>query len=146
MSESTIPHTGDGIHIDGFKITAVEVNHAVETVAYVVESADGSVIFIGDTGPTDEVWETANRINNLKAIFVETSLPDTMQHVADVTGHLTPAALDEELRKLEALHTDVYLYHMKLMYRPFIKSELALLEKKNMHILHDGQVIRIASV
>jgi ribonuclease BN (tRNA processing enzyme) len=133
------------IRIGDFNITAVEVNHAVETVAYVVESEDGSVIFIGDTGPTEEIWETANKINNLKAIFVETSLPDTMQHVADVTGHLTPAALDEELRKLETLHTDVYLYHMKLMYRPFIKSELALLEKKNMHILHDGQIIKISS-
>jgi ribonuclease BN (tRNA processing enzyme) len=133
------------IRVDGFRITAVEVNHAVETMAYVVESEEGAVIFIGDTGPTDEIWETANKVKNLKAIFVETSLPDTMQHVADLTGHLTPAALDEELRKLGALHTDVYLYHMKLMYRPSIKNELALLEKKNMHILHDGQVISITS-
>ena len=134
------------ITIDGFKISAVEVNHAVETVAYVVESKDGTVIFIGDTGPTDEIWSIANKTDNLKAIFVETSLPDKMQHVANVTGHLTPAALHEELEKLETLHTDVYLYHMKLMYRPFIKSELASLEKKNMHILQDGQVIRIGSV
>ena len=37
---------------------------------------------------------------NLKAAFVETSFPNRMQKIADVSGHLTPQTLKDELPKL----------------------------------------------
>lgn len=65
---------GEKFRVENLDVTAIMVHHVVETLGYLVESREGSVIFAGDTGPTDEVWEIANRSRNLKAIFVETSL------------------------------------------------------------------------
>ncbi len=89
-------------------MTAVLVHHVIETVSYAVESKEGSILIVGDTGPTEEVWTVANNISNLKAIFIETSLPNSMKDVADMTGHLTPSGLEEELKKLNT-HNPQYL-------------------------------------
>jgi cAMP phosphodiesterase len=134
------------VRIDNLDVTAIRVHHIVETVGYVIESREGTVIFAGDTGPTDEVWRIANKIENLKAIFVETSLPDSMRDIANMTGHLTPSSLEHELKKLDSRKTDIYLYHMKLQYHQAIQSEIALIKNRNIHILEDGQVIQINSL
>jgi len=133
---------GEKVRLDAFDITPILVDHVVETVGYIIEEEEGSVIFVGDTGPTEKIWEIANRTSNLKAIFIETSLPDGMTEVADVTGHLTPSTLEQELNKLNAHNPDVYLYHMKLRYQKSIEREISLIENRNIRILEDGQIIR----
>ncbi len=131
------------VTLDNVDVTAVLVNHVIETASYAIESKEGAVIIIGDTGPTDDIWNLANSISNLKAVFVETSLPDSMKDVADMTGHLTPAGLAEELKKLNSLNPPIYLYHMKLQYREAIQREIAKIKDRDIHILQDGEVIRI---
>lgn len=134
---------GDKIRMDTLDVTAIKVDHTVETVGYIVESEKGSVIFMGDTGPTDEIWHVANRLNDLQAIFIETSLPDSMSELAHASGHLTPSALEGELMKLRNHKPDIYLYHMKIHLYESIKHEIALLNNMRLHILQDGQTIRI---
>ena len=134
---------GEKFYLENFEVTAIKVHHVVETLGYVIESKEGAVIFSGDTGPTDELWRIANSVENLKAIFVETSLPNSMRDIADITGHLTPSSLEQELNKLDSLKTDIYLYHMKLQYRQAIQSEIALIRNKKIHLLKDGQRIQI---
>ncbi|MBI4632855.1 MAG: 3',5'-cyclic-nucleotide phosphodiesterase [Deltaproteobacteria bacterium] len=134
---------GVTIKLYDLSVTAFSVNHTVETVGYVIEAAEGAVIFMGDTGPTDDVWDIANKVKQLKAVFVETSLPDGMKDIADMTGHLTPASLSRELKKLDTHKIDIYLYHMKLQYHTFIQKEISLLNNKNVCILEDGQIVRI---
>jgi cAMP phosphodiesterase len=51
----------------------------------------------GDTGPTHQLWELLNRTPNLKALLLETSFPDELQDLADISGHLTPRTLRGEL-------------------------------------------------
>ena len=133
---------GEKLRLDDFDITPILVDHVVETVGYIIEAEEGSVIFVGDTGPTEKIWEIANSIKNLKAIFIETSLPDGMMEVADVTGHLTPSTLEQELKKMNTRNPDIYLYHMKLRYEQSIQREIALIEDRNIHMLKDGQIIR----
>jgi cAMP phosphodiesterase len=133
---------GEKIRLDSLDVTAILVHHVVETVGYAIESEEGSVLFIGDTGPTQEIWEVANRIKNLKAIFVETSLPNNMKEIADMTGHLTPGTLEQELKKLDSHNLDVYLYHMKIQHQESIQREIALIKSWSIHILQDGQIIR----
>jgi ribonuclease BN (tRNA processing enzyme) len=133
---------GEKIRLDDLDVTAILVDHVVETVGYLIEAEEGSAVFVGDTGPTEEIWEIANRAKNLKAIFIETSLPDDMTEIADATGHLTPSTLERELKKLDAHSPDIYLYHMKLRYEKSIQREIALLENRSIHILKDGQIIR----
>jgi ribonuclease BN (tRNA processing enzyme) len=134
--------SGEKVRLGDLDVTAIPVHHVVETVGYAVESREGSVVFIGDTGPTEEIWEVANRTKNLKAVFIETSLPDDMREIADITGHLTPSTLRQELKKLKGAHPDIYLYHMKLQYQKAIQREIALIENRNIHMLRDGQIIR----
>jgi len=127
-------------------VMAVPVHHCVETVAYLIEAEGGNkaAVFIGDTGPTQEIWQVAaRRSGNVRAIFVETSLPGLMEDVAELTGHLTPAGLARELEKLGPSTAAVYLYHMKIPYRDQIRREVAELGNPRIHVLQDGQEIHL---
>lgn len=139
--------TGEKIRVGHLLVTAIPVHHCVETVAYVIESNQDSstttAIFVGDTGPTEEIWRVAGKAENVRAIFVETSLPGEMSDVAELTGHLTPAGLARELKKLDSLSPQVYLYHMKIQYREEIRREIDRMGGSPVHILRDGEIIRI---
>jgi ribonuclease BN (tRNA processing enzyme) len=81
----------------GVRVTAVAVTHgrAVPALAYRFDTADGSVVFSGDTAPNDELIGLAGGADIL------------VHHVADL-GYLerhgcTGAALE----RMAALHTDV---------------------------------------
>ncbi|MCG6533524.1 MAG: MBL fold metallo-hydrolase [Syntrophales bacterium LBB04] len=138
---------GETISIEGLDITAVKVSHTVETVGYVIESSKGAVVFTGDTGPTNEIWRIAKaKKRKLRAIFMETSLPNDMQYLAEITGHLTPASLEKELTKLGRLSVPIYLYHMKAHLHEVIKEELTLLLNGNLQALEDGQIMQIGAL
>lgn len=110
--------------VNGLRLTPIPVRHTVPTHGYLVEEPDGAVLFTSDTGPTQEVWEVANRTARLKAVIVEVSFPNRMRKVADVSLHLTPAMLAEELTKLTR-DVPVYLYHLKPPYLDELRAELA---------------------
>jgi ribonuclease BN (tRNA processing enzyme) len=109
---------------NGLVLTPIPVHHIVPTHGYVVEDGDGAVIFTSDTGPTEEIWEVANRTANLKALIVEVSFPSRLQMVADVSLHLTPTSLAGELGKLRR-EVPVYLYHLKPSFLNELRAELA---------------------
>lgn len=125
------------------QVRAIGVHHTVETMGFMIESQGKSVLFLGDTGPTENAWKAARAMKGLKAIFVETSLPGSMQGIADKTGHLTPLTLACELEKLKNAKPEIYLYHMKPRYAAMISREVAAIQNRKIHILKDGQVIRI---
>jgi hypothetical protein len=66
-----------------------------------------------------------------------------MKDVADITGHLTPFSLQAELKKLKGKKPDIYLYHMKPSYHEVIRKEVAAIKDRKIHIIEDGQIIRI---
>lgn len=108
----------------GLRLTSVPVRHTVPTHGYLVEDEGGAVLFTSDTGPTQEVWDLANRTPKLKAVIVEVSFPSRMQAVADVSLHLTPTTLAAELAKLKR-DVAVHLYHLKPAYVDELRQELA---------------------
>lgn len=110
--------------VNGLRLTPVPVSHIVPTHGYVVEDETSTVIFTSDTGPTEEIWEVANRLPRLSAIIVEVSFPSRLQAVADVSLHLTPTTLAKELEKLRR-DTAVYLYHLKPSCLDELRDELA---------------------
>jgi ribonuclease BN (tRNA processing enzyme) len=109
---------------NGVRLTPIPVRHTVPTHGYLVEEEGHAVLFTSDTGPTDEVWEVANRTQNLRAVIVEVSFPSRMQSVADVSLHLTPTTLAGELAKLRR-DVPVHLYHLKPAYVDELRQELA---------------------
>jgi len=127
-----------------FSVTAVSVSHSVETVGFIIEFEGGAVIFVGDTGPTERLWELARGYYGLKAIFIETSFHDDFKNLASISGHLTPSCLDRELEKLGDNAPDIYLFHMKPMLDlyPFEES-IRGIRSRNIKILKDGDAITL---
>jgi cAMP phosphodiesterase len=125
-------------------IRPFQVNHSIDGLGYLVIEGKSSVIFSGDTGPTDKLWEIANHeaqsLNRLKAIFLETSFPSSLQRVADASCHLTPATLKGELAKFKSKGIPIYLYHLKPRFFDAIKKEIDALNNEDVKILENDQV------
>lgn len=116
---------GSKFKIGKYEITTVPVTHPVESCGFVVKNGNAAVAMSGDTGPTEQLWKVLNRVKNLKAVLLETSFPNRLQQLADISGHLTPQTLKSELTKFRRNGTDVFLYHLKPAFVPQLKKELA---------------------
>ena len=125
----------------GFTVKAVRLNHAVECVGYFLETRGGTILHLGDTGPTEAVWRHARAVPRLLAICIETTFPNRLQEIADASGHLTPQGLEKELGKLDR-DVPVYVYHLKPHFRDEILGELTRLRRSTLHLLEDGTVYR----
>jgi ribonuclease BN (tRNA processing enzyme) len=134
---------GRPFFLDGLKITAVRVNHIVPTAGFVLEEDRASVVYTSDTTHTDEIWERANDLKNLKAVFIEVSFPTKLQAVADVSKHLTPITMAEELMKCKKIREiRIFAFHIKPLHYETIKKELTALRKRerlNIRIIEQGK-------
>jgi ribonuclease BN (tRNA processing enzyme) len=92
------------------------------------------VLWSSDTGPTQRLWEIANRTKNLKAICLDVSFDNSLQHIADVSYHLTPATLAKELEKLER-RVPILLHHLKPSCIDRIRVEVAALGNPDIDFL-----------
>lgn len=106
---------------------AVKVNHTVEAVGYIIRDPGGTLVYSGDTGRTDRIWEVAHKEDNLRVVITEVSFPNDLHDLAILTGHLTPMMLSEELLKLNRPNIPVYVCHMKPAYIEQIQKELRAL-------------------
>src|SRR6187549_1322898 len=124
--------------VNGLTLHAVHVSHIVPTTGFIVEDKKGAIAFSSDTGPTQRFWEVANNVKNLKAVVTETSFPNDLQDLANVSGHMTPQTLSVELRKLQK-DVPVYLYGCKPKHLKTIKKEISALKRKNLYMLVQGK-------
>lgn len=115
---------GATFKIGKYQVQSVRVSHPVESCGFVVTEGGVSVAISGDTGPTEKLWKLLNRVRNLKAVLLETSFPNRMQELADISGHLTPQTLKNELVKFDRNGAAVLLYHLKPVFVPQLKKEL----------------------
>lgn len=132
-------------NLGGLRIRAIPVNHTVPTCGFIVQENHGAAfVYSGDTGPTEELWEAANRLSNLKALFIELSFPNRFQERADVSLHFTPQTLDIELDKIKlGSKIPVRLYHMKPHFLDEIEKEIKALKRPNVKLLRMGQRIKL---
>ena len=112
--------------LEGLKLTAVPVNHVVPTVGYLIEDETSAVAFFSDTGPTEEFWKVASANPKLKAVFIEGCFPNSLGWLADVSKHLTPKLLAEELKKLTR-PARVIVVHVKPRFQTQVLEELKAL-------------------
>ena len=100
------------VRLGSRSFTPLPAIHTVPAVGYHVDSGKGSLVFTGDTGPNDGLWEVVNKIENLKFLIIETAFSDKERRLAELALHLCPSMLAEELAKLER-PADIYITHLK---------------------------------
>jgi len=103
---------GRAVTVEGRVFTPIPAVHTVPAIGYHLDSGAGSLVFTGDTGPNDELWKVVNRISNLKVLIIETAFSNKERQLAEVSKHLCPSMLAEELAKLER-RPEVWITHLK---------------------------------
>jgi 3',5'-cyclic-nucleotide phosphodiesterase len=126
--------------IAGFTGRSILVSHTIECCAFIVEGKDGAIAYSGDTGPTKRLWEVLNEVDNLKAMLMEVSFPNTEQRVATLSGHHTPQTLGPEMKKYKnAKELPTLLYHIKPVFEGQVERECAKLKGLNLAVLRLGE-------
>lgn len=104
-------------------VTAIELNHTVPTVGYLLQDGVSSVAIVSDTAPTERIWEYLRPVQNLSAVFLECSFPNDLAWLAVASGHLTPAQFRDEVDKL-GRDVPFVAVHLKPAYRAKVAAEL----------------------
>lgn len=133
------------IRINSLRILPVLVNHSVPASGFVIKEIKGkrgvsTLIYTGDTGPTDRLW---NYSQEADILIAEVSFPNRLSKLARETGHLTPRLLKGELKKLQRLPKRILITHPKPQYLGIIQKDLKALKIKGLRLLREGEEIEL---
>lgn len=121
--------------------TPFAVSHVVPAYGYIVSKPGRSVVFSGDTEPTEKLWEAVGRARNLKAIFLELSFSDAQLDVAKASRHLTPALVRAEIANAPP-RVPLFLYHMKPPSLARIRREIEAAREPRLKLLESERSFR----
>jgi ribonuclease BN (tRNA processing enzyme) len=127
--------------VEGVTYTPIRVNHVVPTHGFLIEQGGAALLWSSDTGPTERLWEVANATANLRAVALETSFDNAYQDLADISLHLTPQTMANELKKLRK-RVPVLLHHLKPAFIEKIQQEIAELANPDLSFLEQGKTYR----
>jgi ribonuclease BN (tRNA processing enzyme) len=121
-------------------IQAVDVNHQVPSVGFLISNGETKIAISGDTAQTDEFWQMLNHEDEIDSVFIECAFPNKLDSLACASHHLTPNKLQKELAKFRHQNCPVYAINLKPMYREQIVDELETLKIPNLMVLEVGKV------
>lgn len=124
------------------KLKAIEVNHKVPSVGFIISDGSSKIAVSGDTASTELFWNVINNEDKLDAILLECAFPDFLDELAEASHHLTPKLLKPELQNLQHKDTPIFIINMKPMYREMIVREISDLKIPNVEILEIGKVYK----
>ncbi|MBE7419875.1 MAG: 3',5'-cyclic-nucleotide phosphodiesterase [Ideonella sp.] len=137
---------GQTIDLGNRRIEVLPAEHTVPAVGFAVLGAPvakrGAFIYTGDTGPNPALW---TRLHGMRigALVIETAFRDEERQLARVSRHLCPAALGQELARLEH-PTNVFITHIKPGEMDAVMTEIAALNSPHrIRALVQGQVIAL---
>jgi cAMP phosphodiesterase len=130
--------SGKTITIGSLRITPYALQHVVPTLGFLIEDERVAVATVWDTVPTDGVWERIRDNSRLQAVFLEASFPNSFEWLARKSGHLTPALLAREWRKLRR-DVALIVVHIKPAFQETISAELADLNLPALQIVQPGR-------
>jgi len=129
--------------VAGYSVLPVAVDHLTPAVGYLVSRDGRTLVWSGDTGPTEALWKSAAAARGVRALIVEVSFPNRMQEVARVSGHHTPATFRAELDKIGLANLPAYITHVKPGFLEEVSREIAALGLPSVRILSPGDVIDV---
>jgi ribonuclease BN (tRNA processing enzyme) len=125
------------------RVKAIEVNHKVPTVGFLISDGATNFALSSDTAEMDGFWEVVNAEKNLAALLVECSFPNELEELAQVSHHLTPKTLQKELKKFNQKNCPIYVINIKPMYFEEVVRQVTELKIENLEILKVGQVYEL---
>ena len=132
---------GRPVRIGNRVLTAIAVKHSVPTVAYRVDGGAGSLVVAPDMTVSDDFWPAVSAIADLRYLLIETAFENAKLELCRASGHLCPALLDRELRRLER-PAAIRIIHMKSASAATIRGEIAALAPgRDIGFLADGDVL-----
>ncbi|MBM3148769.1 MAG: MBL fold metallo-hydrolase [Chloroflexi bacterium] len=117
--------------IEGYRVTAVPVNHPLQAVGFEITSPKGKKVFYtGDTGPgLAAAWQHVSP----DYLIIEVTLPNRLSEQAKASSHLCPDTLKQELlefRKTKGYLPPTCLVHMSPEYEKEIIKEAAAVSRE----------------
>ncbi len=103
---------GQTASLGGRHITPLQANHTVPAFGYRIDSGRGSLVFSGDTAECPELWSAVNAIDNLRYVVIETAFSNRERRLAEMSRHLCPATLADELKQLKR-DAELFITHLK---------------------------------
>ncbi len=126
--------------IDKVRIKAVPVEHSIPAAGFLLEEDGRVLLYSGDTGPTESIWNAASQIHTA---IVEVSFPSRMNDMAFKTGHLTPSLLMLELAKMPMPPERLFISHIKPQYQDEVIDELLAMKMSGLTIIKEDEVYEI---
>ncbi len=121
-------------------LTPFPSNHTVPCSGYIIESNKGSIFFSADTYTNPKLWEMLNKNKNIKSLLIDVSFPSRMKKIAKESKHLTPSLLKKELKQLKRDNLNIYINHLKPIFKDEIVHELTLMNFEENIINYDDIV------
>jgi len=124
------------------RIEVLPAEHTVPAVGFAVlgDGSAGAWVFTGDTGPNPALWARLASLP-LAALVIETAFGDDEHALADISRHLCPAMLRDELARLKQ-PADVYITHIKPGEVDAVMTEIGAHDSSHrIRALQSGQVM-----
>ena len=119
-------------------VTPVRVDHVVPTLGFILSDSSGEFVIVSDTGPTERIWELANRLPRLQGVMLEVSFPAGMEDLGAISKHLTSSTFATEIKKLRVPEARILAVHLKACYRERIVAELAQIPDPRLEVCIPG--------
>lgn len=121
--------TGNTRQTGGCLIEAMPANHGVPAVGYAARAArhDDAPwwVFSGDTGPNPAFWQRLRHMR-VSALVIETAFSNRERELAQLSMHLSPAELANELDQIDPEHHfPIYITHTKPAETGTVMREIA---------------------
>jgi ribonuclease BN (tRNA processing enzyme) len=138
---------GDTLTLANRRIEVLPAAHTVPAVGYAVYAGNdaGWWVYTGDTGPNPLLWQ---RLASMKVahLVIETAFGDEERELAQISQHLCPTSLREELSQLKG-DADVHITHIKPGELDAVMGQIAHFPARThrIHALQAGQVIEFGA-
>ncbi|MBI3782276.1 MAG: 3',5'-cyclic-nucleotide phosphodiesterase [Deltaproteobacteria bacterium] len=123
-------------------VTPVRVDHTVPGSGFIVHDGKSGVVYSGDTGPTEALWDAARRSPYVRAIIVECSFPNRLAPIAEAAKHLTPELIAREIDKLPP-EIPVWIFHIKPLVLEETSAELRRIGNGRVRVVEQDKTYEI---
>jgi cAMP phosphodiesterase len=121
------------VELPGLTVTPVPLTHIVPTMGFILQDANSTVAVVSDTSPTQRIWEVLAATQNLRAVILDCSFPNSHRWLAEKSGHLCPELFTMEIQRLPE-SVKVIAYHLKPCFFGEIEHELKAIRRDNLEI------------